>query len=694
MADAGDDGVLSPFDNYLPNGEGVVYRPDRTSIGDDPSTHQVRENVRNEGEHDVIVHGSPDGEPIPGLGHPVHPEQIVQAVLGNPDYVPGTPIRLLACHSGNDVGWAQYIADRLGVPVRAPSNAVGTPRVPNSTAVIRGNGEWVPFTPQTSHDKAAPASPLQEPGQVIEPGIETSPNRRSAFDDPPGWDFMGGDPHQPDSVHALIDEALADHPEIAKVVRELVDDAAHPLDLTRALLDPNRRAATLETLAELASARLLGDRSLADYTAENPGHGPLFEPLPPEVNQLPDGRSRMEAFVSEAKLIDPARQVGAYPTPAERTAVDDYARRLRTAVQPAVRAELARLTEGIDGANTSLRTKSADGIIDKVMRMFEGGENRPPRPNYRVGDAIDAVGARITVESTHELAVLLERIQQHFDTGDHSRILEIENMYAAPKGRNPEYRVIPMVISIEVDGTPYTYELQLTTRRASIAADLNHNTVYKPYVQTTPEQLDSINRMFAEAAALDQHEASPRPEDGPSLPRRAQSDGDSPRPNDEHDGQEADGLPEHLQAIFDSGVDIAGGRAYYTQEDPLLVLAKVAKPNPGFYTLDMHGEPKAVSFGDYSLSPAEAAKLIRADPNWKNQPVWLNSCETGKGKNSFAQQLANELGVRVVGPTELVWAQGDGTSVVSSETFTGSGKPMWKFPPDGKWEKFKPKKGS
>jgi ppGpp synthetase/RelA/SpoT-type nucleotidyltranferase len=79
-------------------------------------------------------------------------------------------------------------------------------------------------------------------------------------------------------------------------------------------------------------------------------------------------------------------------------------------------------------------------------------------------------------------------------------------MYAEPKSKNPAYRVIPLVVRVDVDGLPYTFELQLTTQRASIAADLEHNTVFKPYVEMTPAEEARIKRMLAEAAALDQEE--------------------------------------------------------------------------------------------------------------------------------------------------------------------------------------------
>ncbi len=138
--------------------------------------------------------------------------------------------------------------------------------------------------------------------------------------------------------------------------------------------------------------------------------------------------------------------------------------------------------------------------------MVEGGENRPPRPDYQVGDVIDAVGTRITVDNTDQLEAVLHEVEHRLGVGDGGRILELENMYAQPKAKEPAYRVISITVGKEVDGQLYTYELQLTTRRASIAADLNHNTLYKPYVEVSEAERAAIQRAMEEAAALDQLE--------------------------------------------------------------------------------------------------------------------------------------------------------------------------------------------
>jgi ppGpp synthetase/RelA/SpoT-type nucleotidyltranferase len=350
--------------------------------------------------------------------------------------------------------------------------------------------------------------PRDKPDQPDQPPDEPDPARTTSAD--ARWLARFATPDQPSSLDDRIDAALAEHPEVASVLKRLAADEAHPLNVTQALADPARSDATLATIAELADGRLLRDRSLAEYLADHPGTGPLFDPVPPEVNETADGTDRKTAYVDRSKTLDPARTVGPEPTDTQRSAVNQYAERLYSQVEPAVRAEVAALTAGMEGVRSSVRTKTGDDVFDKVQRMTAGSEGRPSRPDYRVGDVIDAVGARITVENTEQLGALLERVKDHYGVGDAGRILEIENMYAQPKPGNPAYRVIPLVVGIDVGGVPYTYELQLTTRRASIAADLEHNTMYKPYVPVSGEERGRVDAMFHEAAALEQEETEGR----------------------------------------------------------------------------------------------------------------------------------------------------------------------------------------
>jgi hypothetical protein len=148
-------------------------------------------------------------------------------------------------------------------------------------------------------------------------------------------------------------------------------------------------------------------------------------------------------------------------------------------------------------------------------------------------------------------------------------------------------------------------------------------------------------------------------------------------------------LSHELQRIFADGVDTPAGRAYYPPDEQDMIDSALAlDPMPGYYTVDMHGDPDSTYIGDDELSPADLAALIRADPNWTGEPIRLFCCETGQGPHPFAQRLADELGVDVIAPTEMAWGYPDGSSLVSSLVVDRFGNEFPKLPPDGTWRTF------
>jgi len=298
---------------------------------------------------------------------------------------------------------------------------------------------------------------------------------------------------------------------LADIVARLLADHVHNghrLNATEALLDPARRERALALLEELGRASALASYpSLTAFLADHHGIGGLFDPVTPEINTDSFGRSRKQVFEIEARRRDPVRAVGPTPDSAELTLLDEYGVRLRLRVLPAALREITELSAALgDGVRVSARAKRAADLLDKVRRMTTDRPRRPGRPDYRIGDVIDAVGVRLTVPDMPTLELALDRIRSHFGVGDGGRILEIENMYAEPKSQAPAYRVIPIIVAIETDGHPCTFELQLTTERASLAADVEHNTIYKPYVATDAAQRIVVERIMEEAAALDQLE--------------------------------------------------------------------------------------------------------------------------------------------------------------------------------------------
>jgi RHS repeat-associated protein len=68
---------------------------------------------------------------------------------------------------------------------------------------------------------------------------------------------------------------------------------------------------------------------------------------------------------------------------------------------------------------------------------------------------------------------------------------------------------------------------------------------------------------------------------------------------------------------------------------------------PGYFDVIGHGTPADVS----GMSASELASEIQATPSWEDQNVRLLSCSTGCPSGTYAQDLANELGVTVQAPT-------------------------------------------
>ncbi|EOA6753106.1 TPA: RHS repeat protein, partial [Escherichia coli] len=84
----------------------------------------------------------------------------------------------------------------------------------------------------------------------------------------------------------------------------------------------------------------------------------------------------------------------------------------------------------------------------------------------------------------------------------------------------------------------------------------------------------------------------------------------------------------------------------------------------GVFTIGGHGTPTSIESATRSIMTAkDLAYLIKFDGNYKDgMTVWLFSCNTGKGQNSFASQLAKELHTNVIGPDTLWTWWGRGTN--------------------------------
>jgi RHS repeat-associated protein len=124
----------------------------------------------------------------------------------------------------------------------------------------------------------------------------------------------------------------------------------------------------------------------------------------------------------------------------------------------------------------------------------------------------------------------------------------------------------------------------------------------------------------------------------------------------------------------------------FSPTDPLSRFA-AAWNIPGIYTVAGHGNPKNVVNGTTYLNASALANLIRKDSKFQKQPVMLGSCNTGKqfmGRDSFAQNLANELGTPVTAPLAGAWYNEQGLVGAGPNAGVGGDPGPWKtFFPQG-----------
>ncbi|MFD5570733.1 putative T7SS-secreted protein [Streptomyces cadmiisoli] len=147
------------FDDALPSDIPIYHKDGATAIGYDPATLRNFDVAqRLPGYQDVIIHGTRDGRMVAGEanragaragGHDINPNHVLDTINRIPGYN-GEPIRMLTCHSGAAQPHViQEMANSLGVPVKAPTDAVGVPSFGEGpfTPHIKDGGVWLTFLP-------------------------------------------------------------------------------------------------------------------------------------------------------------------------------------------------------------------------------------------------------------------------------------------------------------------------------------------------------------------------------------------------------------------------------------------------------------------------------------------------------------------------------------------------------------------
>ena len=111
-----------------------------------------------------------------------------------------------------------------------------------------------------------------------------------------------------------------------------------------------------------------------------------------------------------------------------------------------------------------------------------------------------------------------------------------------------------------------------------------------------------------------------------------------------------------------------------------------AKPKEGYTDVIIHGNPetdKVAVFhnGEWKdLDQRRLATYVKHDMGYKSGPIRLISCSTGA--QNFAQDFANKMGVKVIAPSDTVWAHPSGKLTIGPKSYIDIGH----------WNEFKPRK--
>jgi hypothetical protein len=106
------------------------------------------------GHYTVDMHGNPNNVFVGN--NALTPNDLADLLENDPNWNQAQPIRLMACETGQDPnGFAQQLADRLGVPVKAPDQLGWSDTLGNTfSASAAGRDQWGNLIPTHPPDGA------------------------------------------------------------------------------------------------------------------------------------------------------------------------------------------------------------------------------------------------------------------------------------------------------------------------------------------------------------------------------------------------------------------------------------------------------------------------------------------------------------------------------------------------------------
>jgi hypothetical protein len=300
----------------------------------------------------------------------------------------------------------------------------------------------------------------------------------------------------PAHVVGKLEEACEGQPAIVRVMRAAFLDQNHPLNLRAALLHPQRSSTCLSEIREIAGFRPIDEaefQRVVERCATSPAR--LFQTVVPGISPEENAAQFNQRFRVEHPSL---AALSATPTADQQLELEAFVDHIRGPVIRALRTMLKSVAgepqaDGFPVVHT--RAKDGVGIMDKIARMQEGSATKTPRPGYTFSDMPDSLGGRITVMLTADTSQSLEDLTERFEQAFALDILERDSFYANSAKRLHPYRVVTYTLGI--DGC--RAEVQITSLSASIAADLAHNTLHKPYLPLEEGENEEIMLFWRKA---------------------------------------------------------------------------------------------------------------------------------------------------------------------------------------------------
>ncbi|MEK7140377.1 MAG: hypothetical protein AAB815_01180 [Patescibacteria group bacterium] len=286
-------------------------------------------------------------------------------------------------------------------------------------------------------------------------------------------------------VRAIIEAHLKEFPKLFFILNKFIDDKDHPVNIIANLRNPEVRQKTLKLLIELASSTdtnvtMSEDAYRKFIDNKSAVLGIFFKDDDSEFFNVTEiqGNKRKRIDVLREKLLTQNPSLYSIINIASQKQwllLEQYVAFLHEEVLPKLREKIEEVISPIRNlATTSVRVKTAKGMIDKIQRMREGKHYMgTPKPEYAMADMQDALGGKITVHSLEILPSIIARLQEIFGPDN---IYRKENLYTSSKKKYHTYKAIKYTVLFM--GIPC--EIQIETLLLSLANDIYHNVAYKP----------------------------------------------------------------------------------------------------------------------------------------------------------------------------------------------------------------------